>query len=190
MEPPCFYAFPKTSSSHLLGIRRGLGSRPGSACGPRGNPGPGEFSWAQLPIFLMPLRRGQDRTPAEGNELWPEGRRCDLGWYSREIRPERASRRAWLTGALASGRRACIAVALGCHFSEGHPAGGGGRLEIPMMVTMGSSSGPSWDFRPHMRAHVKAQCHMVPLALFPIRCALVGSGPQILTLWLCPSPCS
>ena len=28
-----------------------------------------------------------------------------------------------------------------------------------MRVTVGSSSGPSWDFRPHMRAHVKAQCH-------------------------------
>ena len=113
-------------------IRRGLGSRPGSACGPGGNPGPGEFSWAQLPMFLMPLRCGQDRTPAEGNELWPEGRRYDLGWLSREIRPERASQRAWLTGALASGRKACTAVPLGCHFSEGHSvAGVGGVAEDP-----------------------------------------------------------
>lgn len=126
MEPPCFYAFPKTSSSHLLGISRGLGSRPGSACGPRGNPGPGEFSWAQLPMILMPLRCGQDMAPAEGNELWPKGRRYDLGWLSREIRPERASQRPWLTGALASGRKACTAVPLGCHFSEGHPVAGVG----------------------------------------------------------------
>lgn len=167
MEPPCFYAFPKTSISHLLSIRWGLGSRPGSACGPRGNPGPGEFSWAQLPMFLMPLRRGQDRTPAEGNELWPEGRRYDLGWLSREIRPERASQRAWLTGALASGRKACIAVPLGCHFSEGHHGRGGRAAGDPMRVTVGSSSGPSWDFRPHMRAQVRAQCCYGSLGVVP-----------------------
>lgn len=71
-------------------------------------------------MFLMPLRRGQDRTPVEGNELWPEGRRYDLGWLSREIRAERASQRAWLTGALASGRT--LRVTMG---------EGSGQLEIP-----------------------------------------------------------
>lgn len=65
----------------------GLGKQARVSLWAQGNPGPGEFSWAQLPMFLMPLRRGQDRTPAEGNELWPEGRRYDLGWLSREIRP-------------------------------------------------------------------------------------------------------
>ena len=126
-SPPASMPSLKPPSAIYFSIRWGLGSRPGSACGLRGNPGPGEFSWAQLPMFLMPLRRGQDRTPVEGNELWPEGRRYDLGWLSREIRAERASQRAWLTGALASGRTALWAVtSLRVTMGEGS-----GQLEIP-----------------------------------------------------------
>ena len=63
----------------------------------------------------------------------------NLGCFSRKIRPKMASQKAWLTRALASGRRARTAVSLGCHFSE--VAGGREGLEIAMGVTAGPPQG-------------------------------------------------